>query len=131
MERKQLIQYWTDTAEQDFNTMIHLFNAKDYHWALFIGHLVLEKLLKALYVSRIDENIPKIHDLLRLAEKSKIELTEIQKDNLDTVTTFNISARYPDYKQTFYRKCTLEFTKQNIEKIKEIRLWILYLLKNE
>lgn len=29
--------------------MDHLFEKRDYHWALFIGHLVLEKMLKALY----------------------------------------------------------------------------------
>ncbi|MCG8603545.1 HEPN domain-containing protein, partial [bacterium] len=30
--------------------MEHLFEKEDYHWALYIGHLVIEKLLKAYYV---------------------------------------------------------------------------------
>lgn len=78
--------------------MKHLFQKKDYHWSLFIGHLVVEKLLKAYYVKNIDNNPPYIHNLLRLAEKSGLEPTKDQKHFLITVTTFNISARYDDYK---------------------------------
>jgi len=44
----KLIEFWTDSAGSDFLTMINLFNSKDYHWSLFMGHLVIEKLLKAL-----------------------------------------------------------------------------------
>lgn len=51
-----------------------------------------------------------------------------QQDTLDIITTFNISARYPDYKQSFYKKCTYEFTRATTEKIKEMRLWLLELL---
>ncbi len=43
---------------------------------------------------------------------------------LDSISRFNIKARYDDYKQSFYKLCTDEFTKEWIEKIKECRLWI-------
>jgi len=38
-----------------------------------------------------------IHDLLRIAEKAKLELSEEQKNFLDTLTSFNIKARYDYY----------------------------------
>lgn len=28
----------------DYNTMLNLFKSKDYHWNLFVGHLVIEEL---------------------------------------------------------------------------------------
>ena len=71
------------------------------------------------------------HILIRLAEKADIQLTEEQEDTLDIITTFNINARYPDYKQSFYKKCTKKFTYENIEKIKEMRLWLLEILTNK
>ena len=37
---------------------------------------------------------------------------------------FNINARYDDYKQEFYKKCTPEFTEQWIDNIGVLRLWI-------
>jgi len=124
LETADLIKYWIDSSDKDFVTMKHLFQKKDYHWSLFIGHLVVEKLLKAYHVKKVDDNPPYIHNLLRLAEKSGLELTEGQKDFLVTVTTFNISARYDDYKMDFYKTCTKEFTKKWIEEIKDFRKWI-------
>ncbi|MEZ7892973.1 MAG: HEPN domain-containing protein [Candidatus Wallbacteria bacterium] len=128
MEKEEIIKYWKDTSENDFRTMKNLFATNDFCWSLFVGHLVIEKLLKAIYVKNIDENVPKMHNLLRLAEKAGIILNEQQKDSLDIVTTFNISARYPDYKQNFYKKCTEKYTLENIETIKELRLWLLKLI---
>lgn len=131
MDIDELMNYWIETAEQDYNTMLHLYESKDYHWSLFMGHLVIEKLLKGVYVKNKDSNIPRIHDLLRLAEKAEIELTEEKQDNLDIITTFNISARYPDYKKSFYSKCNYKYTTFNINKIKELRVWLLEIIKNQ
>ncbi len=56
-------------AEKDHQTMKHLYASGDYHWSLFLGHLVIEKLLKGLLVAHQAEgvNIPRSHDLLLLA----------------------------------------------------------------
>lgn len=96
-----------------------------------MGHLVIEKPLKAIYVKNVDNNPPRIHNLLRLAEKAQIYTTEEQKDILDLITTFNINTRYPDFGQSFYKKCDYDFTKSNIEKIEELREWLLLILENE
>jgi len=98
---------------------------------LFLGHLVIEKLLKAIFIINTNENPPRIHDLLRLADMLELETTEGQKDTLDLITTFNMSARYPDYKQTFYKKCDCEFTSNNIKMIKELRVWLLSLIEKK
>lgn len=39
--------HWMNTSGKDSITMIHLYKSKDYHWSLFIGHIVVERLLKA------------------------------------------------------------------------------------
>ena len=124
MEKMDLIKYWIDSSDQDFKAMNHLFQKKDYNWSLFIGHLVIEKLLKAFYVKNVDNNPPYIHNLLRLAEKSGLNLSEDQKDVLVTITTFNISARYDDYKKDFYKTCTKSFTLKWVDEIKGFRKWI-------
>ena len=105
--------------------MIHLFEKDDFTWSLFVGHLVIEKLLKALYVQRNSKTPPFIHDLVRLAEKVDLALSDDQKDILDTITTFNITARYDDYKMEFHKKCTKEFTEKWVQHIKEFRRWMM------
>jgi HEPN domain-containing protein len=104
--------------------MLDLQKTKNNSWALFIGHLLIEKLLKALYVKIKNDFPPMIHDLRRISEKAEIEMDEEMKTVLDSISRFNINARYDDYKQSFYQFCTDSFTSKWIEKIKECRIWI-------
>jgi len=129
MTRDEIMRYWIDSSEVDFKAMENLFNNGHYVWALFIGHLVIEKLLKAYHVKNVDVSVPPIHDLTKIAEKADLTLSENQKDFLDEVTTFNIKARYPDYKNRFFKKATREFTEIYITKIKEFRQWLIEKIK--
>jgi len=125
MEKKEIIKYWVKLSEEDYSAMVNLFKSGNYSWSLFIGHLVVEKLLKAYYVKNCDINPPHTHNLTQMAEKSKLKLTEKQKDFFDLLNTFNILDRYPDYKLDFYKKCTREYVAKHINEIKEFRLWLL------
>ena len=80
--------------------------------------------MKACYVDRVSNNPPFIHDLVRLADKAHIELDEKQKDIFDTISTFNLRARYDDYKMEFHKKCSKEFTQKWVFSIKEYREWL-------
>ena len=127
-DKDKLINYWISSSDDDFETMNVMFNTKRYNWSLFIGHLMIEKLLKAYFVIINNDFPPFIHNLLRLAEKCNIELNEEQKEFFVTVTAFNINARYNDYKKEFYNRCTREYTRSWIDRIKELRKWIEQIL---
>ncbi|HEY4503646.1 MAG TPA: HEPN domain-containing protein, partial [Candidatus Paceibacterota bacterium] len=77
-----------------------------YPESLFFGHIILEKMLKAFVVQETREQPPKIHNLVRLEEMSNLHLSEDVKDYLIVVNTFNIRARYDEYKTSFYKMCT-------------------------
>ena len=128
LNKDKLIKYWIDGSDDDFETMTAMFESKRYSWSLFIGHLMFEKLLKAYYVKIKSDYPPFIHNLLRLAEKADLELTDDQREQLVTITAFNINARYDDYKMSFKNQCTLEFTIEWINKLKKMRLWIKTLI---
>jgi len=97
--------------------MMVLFKNKSYNWALFLGHISIEKSLKALYIKKKGTHPPFIHNLFRLAELSDLEISEEYADWLDKITAFNLNARYDDFKREFFQICTPEFTNQWIEKI--------------
>jgi HEPN domain-containing protein len=117
-----------ETSCDDFKTVNDLFRSESYHWALFVGHISVEKLLKALYVKLHERHAPFIHNLYRLAELCETEPTDEYSDWLDTITSFNINARYDDYKKEFYNLCTPEYTELWIARIKELREWIKMML---
>ncbi|RLD22511.1 MAG: DNA-binding protein [Bacteroidetes bacterium] len=120
-----VVQNWLDSADQNFATMKNLLRSGDYSWALFIGHLVIEKTLKALYVKKKNEHALFTHDLLRLSSKIGLDISEEQQDWLDEITTFNLNARYDNYKQLFAKLCTKEFTEVRISRIEIIRQWLI------
>ncbi|MCX7636161.1 MAG: hypothetical protein N2Z74_10515 [Syntrophales bacterium] len=41
------------------------------------------------------------------------------------LTTFNLKARYPDYKQRFLKKASRSFTEEKIAATEELRQWLL------
>ncbi len=128
LNKDELIKYWLESSDDDFETMIAMFDSKRFSWSLFIGHLMIEKLLKAYYVKVKSDYPPFIHNLLRLAEKANLKLTDDKKEQLVTITAFNINTRYDDYKMSFKKQCTHEFTSVWINKIKELRPWIKTLI---
>ena len=123
------IEYWVKTAEHDLETAQTLFDTQHYDWCLFIGHLVLEKILKAHYVNDLKDIPPKIHDLVRLSSLINLEFKDEQIKFLERVNDFQLEARYPDEKLKFYRICNKEFTYSNFQLIKELYTWIKSNLK--
>lgn len=117
---QDLIKYWQETAEYDYKTMISLFKSKRYSDSLFYGHLVLEKILKALVVQETKSHAKPVHNLVVLSEDAKINISKDELEFLAEVNKFNIRARYPDYKLSFYKICDLNYTKPRLIKIKLI-----------
>jgi len=124
LDIKDQTSYWLDSAHHDLEVAQSLFDAKKYDWCLFVGHLVLEKALKACFVADHQQFPPKIHDLVRIAFLAGVELNDETAEFLDSVNTFNISTRYPDEKFKFYKMCTHDFTTRHFEQIKEVFQWI-------
>lgn len=126
------IEFWLNSADHDLETAESLFSAKKFDWCLFLGHLVLEKALKAFYVKDNENRLPpKTHNLLKLAEETTIPLNDDVKLFLDEVNDFNLEVRYPEYKQEFYKTCTEKFAEEYFKKIKEHYQWIKSLLKSK
>jgi len=119
-----IVNHWKESSDNDYQTMLNLFNSSDYNWGLFLGHLVIEKLLKALYVKKFKKHAIFGHDLLRLASKTDLVLSEEQSEWFDRLTTFNINTRYDSYKQEFNKLCTKEFAEEWKVNIEELRKWL-------
>ena len=123
--RKSIATYWLEAAKKDLPVIDHLFEKGDYPWALFVAHLVLEKVLKAYYVKKVSKVAPYTHSLSLLAEESNLKLSFEHKELLEKVTDFNLEVRYPEEKFNFYTICTREFTQHYLKRIKEFYQWLL------
>ena len=114
---KEYVEYWWITAANDKKTLDALYKSKRYDAALFFGHIILEKILKALVVENTKGVAPFIHDLVRLESLTAAGLSPEEKDLLDEVNEFNIRARYPEDKFLFFKRCTKAYVDQFIPRI--------------
>ena len=126
MNSNDFMKFWFESADSDYETMKVLYNNKKNTWCLFIGHLVIEKLLKGLYAKNNPENPipPKIHNLILLSQKAKWKVPIEIREKIQVINTFNISARYDDYKRSFDEKCTDNYTKEQVKNIEEVQKWL-------
>lgn len=128
---QNVIRHWVDTAEQDHDTARILFESGRYVWSLFLAHLVLEKLLKALWVAGHKQvTPPRSHNLLRLAELCCVPLSDEDKTVLLEMTEFNIEARYPDIQADFYTCCTKDFAAGYLDVVDQWQKRLKEQLKN-
>lgn len=118
------IEYWVKTAEHDCETAQSMFDSGHFDWSLYIGHLILEKILKASYVKVLREIPPKTHDLLYLINKIGMEIDDKKYQVLEKANNYQLEARYPDEKLNFYKLCTKEFTEPRFNEIIEVYKWL-------
>ena len=121
--------YWIDLADYDIETAETLYNGGRWLYVAFMCHQAIEKTLKAYWCGTMTEDPPYTHNHMRLANGCGLyeKMTEEQRDFLDTVTNFNIEARYPEDKEELSRRLTKDTCNQIINDTKQLMQWI----KNE
>ena len=119
-----IVAFWMTEAEEALQVAHHLVAKADYSYALFFGHLALEKMLKAVYVFKHEQHAPPVHNLLRLARVAELDIDEDTAEKLTIITAFNLEARYPDFKRSFRQICTPEYTAKQMVVIEGLMQWL-------
>lgn len=124
MEIAEVVEYWLRLSENKWKTVEALMETGRYADALFFMHLSLEALLKAVVVEKTGEQAPRIHNLPNLALLAGLDIDDSQSEQLRDINTFNVRARYDDYKASLYKTATKEYTATYVDAAKQLRLWI-------
>lgn len=126
MTQEEKVKYWLDIAEYDIETAEAMYVTRRWLYVAFMCHQVIEKTLKAYWSAKREDIPPYIHNHKRLAEGCGLYelLDEDQKDFINTISTFNIQARYPEYKAQLAQVLTESTCRHIIDKTKELQQWI-------
>ena len=126
MTQEEKVQYWLEIANYDLDTAEDLFKSKRWLYVAFMCHQVIEKTLKAYWSAKREDIPPYIHNPKRLAEGCGLyeQLSEEQKDFINAISTYNIQARYPEYKEQLTRELTASTCRYLIDTTKELQSWI-------
>ncbi len=129
MDSDGVVRYWVALAEEDWPVAEHLLASGDYHYALFFGHLYLEKLLKGLVVKATGEHAPRTHNLVFLAERAGLKPPPSIEDVFLRATGYSVDARYPGEGISDRTRYTEAHTKSELEAFKEAGEWLKSRLK--
>lgn len=67
---------------------------------------------------------PYSHDLVKLAKVAGITMSAEQRSQMQVISTFNLSGRYTEYKEDFYRKANKAYTTEYFDITKELFTWL-------
>ena len=120
------VKYWTELADYDIETADAMYQTKRWLYVGFMCHQVIEKMLKAYWVTTQTSNPPYTHSLVKLATESGLrnKLNEQQRLFLSFMMPMNIEARYPEYKESLLKQLTPEVCQDIINKTKDLQQWI-------
>lgn len=126
MKNKDKIEYWIDISRYDLKTIKVMLEGKRYLYVGFMCHQVIEKILKGYYIFINNQNPPYTHNLFYLTKQCKLyeELSEKQKNLIDTLEPMNISSRYPEDKKKLLKALNRNKCIKIINETMELWKWI-------
>ena len=118
--------YWRELADYDIDTAEVMYNGGRWLYVGFMCHQVIEKTIKSYWSAVKPDEIPFIHNLLKLAQSCGLtsKMSPEQLKFLAELMPMNIEARYPSYKDELFKKLTPEYCRTLIDRTKELKLWI-------
>ena len=120
------VAHWLDIADYDLDTAEAMYQTGRRLYVAFMCHQVIEKTLKAYWCGTQPDDPPYTHNHKRLADGSGlyVQMTEEQKDFLNTITNYNIQARYPEDKEDLCKTLTPQVCQEMIDETKQMSQWI-------
>ena len=119
------VQYWMAQADDDWEATEILFSSKKYLQSLFWGHLVLEKICKALWILNHESNSPpKIHNLIYLIGQTPLAPPDELMEIMIEANRFQLEGRYPEYRKELYQQTNQANSRALLDRYNTLRLWL-------
>ena len=126
MEKAGYIEFWMNHAEEDWDVVEILLASQKSAQALFWGHLVCEKLCKAIWIKHHESNVPpRTHNLNFLMSKIPVEADDELKKIMLKINQYNIAGRYPGEIEEMEFRIIEQETNEIFDEMKKLRIWLL------
>ncbi len=116
---------WLDSADYDIETANHMLATGRYLYVIFMCHLALEKILKAIAAEAKRQTPPKTHDLLYLVDLGGVNLSQDHLDFVGKINNASIPTRYPEDLAQIISAYPKKVAQDYLEKTKEIVEWLM------
>jgi HEPN domain-containing protein len=125
VEEQLKYEEWFFQSDYDLETAQNMLQAGRNVYCIFMCHLSLEKALKGLFIKRLNQFPPKIHDLMYFVDNLKLEPENKQKEFMIWLNRMAIVTRYPEDLRSMLKMFPDEQTISILQQTKTIQQWII------
>ena len=111
-------------SEYDLITAEHMFKTGRYLYVVFMCHLSIEKLIKAIVYEETKKLPAKSHDLIYLSNLVQIQFPENLLDFIGKVNSASIVTRYPEDLSKAISSYPKNIAGEYYNKTKEVLNWL-------
>ena len=119
-ESNQETKNWLVMVDYDLTTAGHMLKAGRYVYVIFMCHLAIEKILKAIVGQATQKIPPRTHDLIHLIDLGQIKLADDLLDFIGKINNVSVVTRYPEDFPTLVKSYPKDVTKDYLNKTVEI-----------
>ena len=124
MEHQLKYEEWFFQSDYDLETAQYLLQSGRNVYCIFMCHLSLEKALKGLFIKRLNQDPPKLHDLMYFVEKLGLTPDNSQREFLIWMNRKGITTRYTEDLKKMISQFSNEYTVNVYQQVKSIQQWI-------
>ncbi len=110
---KKVTKNWIDTANYDLKTAEAMLISKRYIYVIFMCHLSIEKMIKAVISTEVKGLPPKSHSILFLTQKASIQFPDELQEFIELLDNVSVVTRYPED----LKKMSKDFNKKKAEEV--------------
>jgi len=121
---KDSVNNWIKSSNYDIRTAEHMLKTGRYIYVLFMCHLSVEKLLKALYEAVLKTIPPKTHNLVYLSKSLGLEILEKFLGTIESLNDLSIVTRYPEDMVGLVKAFKKERVTEYLNRTKDLLKWL-------
>ena len=115
---------WLAQVDYDLAPAAQMLQAGRYIYVIFMSHMALEKTLKALMTEETQKLPPRAHNLIDLAQRARVILSQEQQDFLGKINNTSVVVRYPDDLSAMVSQYPETIARDYLERTKELITWV-------
>ena len=121
---KYATKNWIDTANYDIKTAEAMFKSKRFIYVVFMCHLAIEKMVKAVISAETQGLPPKSHSLLYLSDKALIKYPEDKQEFIEQLDNVSVVTRYPEDLKKMAKEFNKNKTKEVLDMTRRTLRWL-------
>jgi HEPN domain-containing protein len=121
---KKETKNWLDSALYDLDTAEAMLSSRRYIYVIFFCHLAIEKTLKGIIAETSETPPPRIHDLISLGTRARVQLSRQHQDFLGKLTSVSVPTRYPEEIRAARREYTRKRAMEVLTSTREVMKWL-------